>query len=353
MFTFRRKRYNRTYQPDWPCVMLGQTEDGRYWHRVLALLKALPRIFRYRGLLQQAELFYARNIDQLFLALLARWFVGRKTRIVYEVLDVQPILVERRWMSRLLRWFERFGLRRIEFLVLSSPGFWNNYFSALQNCRQPWFLLENKMTFRFPAESRKLSRQSLDRSRMGYRWTVGYCGLIRGQDTFDLIVRMAERLEGIVLFKFRGFVTTVNPEGFAREIARHSNIIYDGPYVSPQDLPAVYGDLDFAWALDLENADSNSRWLLPCRYYEAGYFGVPCLTAQGFEVGRLVERHKTGWSFEAPYEDGMVDFFLRLDASVYAERQRRLMAMPESSFVAGEEEVRLCKILDRLVSPAG
>ncbi len=347
MFSFRRQRYNRGYQPDWPCVMLGQTEDGRYGQRLLALLKALPRIARYRRLLQQAELFYARNVDQLLLALAARWLVGRNIRIVYEVLDIQPILVGRRWLSRILRGVERFGLRRIDLLVLSSPGFWNNYFSALQGCRQPWFLLENKLPPQFGAQPRRSAQSPTGLPSGNYRWTVGYCGLIRGQETFNLIVRLAQRLRGIVLFKFHGLVTTVDREGFNRAIAQNENIVYEGPYVSPRNLPEVYSDLDFAWAIDLENTEHNSRWLLPCRYYEAGFFGVPCLTARDFEVGRLVERDQSGWGFDAPYEDALVAFFCSLPPAAHAECRARLLAMPKSSFVAGEDGVRLCRILDR------
>jgi succinoglycan biosynthesis protein ExoL len=347
MFSFRRQRYNRGYQPDWPCVMLGQTEDGRYGQRLLALLKALPRIARYRRLLQQAELFYARNIDQLLLALVARWLAGRKIPIVYEVLDIQPILVGRRWFSRGLRWIERFGLRRIDLLVLSSPGFWNNYFSTLQDCRRPWFLLENKLPPQFGAQSRPSPDKPSIVARGRPRWTVGYCGLIRGQETFDLIVRLAGRLEGLVQFKFRGLVTTVDRESFARAMDRHDNLVYEGPYVSTRDLPEVYNDLDFAWAIDLENVEHNSRWLLPCRYYEAGFFGVPCLTARSFEVARLVERDRTGWSFDAPYEEALVAFFRELDPAVHAECRARLMAMPKSNFVAVEDGLRLCQVLDQ------
>jgi succinoglycan biosynthesis protein ExoL len=346
MFSFRRQRYNRGYQPDWPCVMLGQTEDGRYGQRLLALLKALPHIVRHRRWLSQAELFYARNIDQLVLALVARWLAGRKVRLVYEVLDIQPILAERRWASRLLRIIERFGLRRTELLVLSSPGFWTNYFSAMQDCRQPWFLMENKLPEQFSGQPRHSVLRPAGRSGT-YRWTVGYCGLIRGQQTFDLIVRLAERLRGLVQFRFRGLVTTVDAAEFARVIERHDNLAYDGPYVGPHDLPAVYRDLDFAWALDLENTEHNSRWLLPCRYYEAGYFGVPCLTARGFEVSDLVERRRTGWSFEAPYEESLVAFFRNLQPADHAACRTRLLAMPGGEFVAGEDGRRLCRMLDR------
>src|SRR5215470_12118554 len=44
VFGFRRRRYNMGYEPDWPCVPLGSTADGKYWQRLVALLGALPAI---------------------------------------------------------------------------------------------------------------------------------------------------------------------------------------------------------------------------------------------------------------------------------------------------------------------
>ena len=42
VFGFRRERYNTAYQPPWPNIPLGFTSDARYWHRVRALLGAIP-----------------------------------------------------------------------------------------------------------------------------------------------------------------------------------------------------------------------------------------------------------------------------------------------------------------------
>src|SRR3979411_3538296 len=72
VFVFRRERYNTAYRPPWPNVPLGFTSDARYWHRVRALLGAIPVVFAHRDALSRAGVFYARNIDQLLLALLAR-----------------------------------------------------------------------------------------------------------------------------------------------------------------------------------------------------------------------------------------------------------------------------------------
>lgn len=122
-------------------------------------------------------------------------------------------------------------------------------------------------------------------------------------------------------------------------------MVFEGAYSSPGDLSALYREVDFAWALDLENVANNSRWLLPCRFYEAGLFGVPCLAVRGFELGRLVERLEVGWTFGDPMEATLARFFETLTASEYDKKCRRLSESPASAFVSDEDAAALCRRL--------
>lgn len=341
VFGFRRHRYNSEYQPTWPHVPLGFTSDGRYGQRLGALLRAIPTIIARRRLLKEASAYYARNIDQLVLAILARFISSSKAPLIYEVLDIPQILIGDGFASRLIRAVERMCLRSTRLLVLSSPGFHRAFYDAVQKYRGDWFLLENKL---HPSITRR--RTLPTREGQGQRpWVVGYVGLIRGQETFDLITRLAERLRGRVIFKFRGVLTTVDQARFDDALARHPNIVYGGPYLPHNDLEDIYGEVDFAWALDLEHTDHNSRWLMPCRFYEAGYFGVPCLGVQGFEVGSMLERHRIGWTFDEPLEESLVRFFEELTPDEYIRIRGRLRAAPRNMFVAGDDVRQLCEML--------
>jgi succinoglycan biosynthesis protein ExoL len=239
-----------------------------------------------------------------------------------------------------LRAIERLCLRRVCLLVLSSPGFHRNYFSAVQKYAGAWFLMENKL---YPSPSRSTAAR---RAGSGRRpWVVGYFGLIRGEATVDLIARLADRLKDRVVFKFGGVFTTVEQAKFETVLRRCSNVHYSGPYLPQQDLERLYRGVDFAWALDLEHTDHNSRWLMPCRFYEAGYYGVPCLAVHRFEVGNVIEKHRIGWTFDAPLEDSLVRFFERLTEKDYELIRTRLAAVPSSMFVAGEDVAQLCEKL--------
>jgi succinoglycan biosynthesis protein ExoL len=292
--------------------------------------------------------FYARNIDQLLLALLARLIVFSRAPLAYEVLDIPPILIQRGPAAALLRLLERLCLRRIRVLVLSSPGFHRSYYAAIQKYDGAWFLLENKL---HPTVARLASRVAgaaarADRGR-NRPWVIGYFGLIRGEETFALMTRLADRLKDRIVFRFRGVLTTVDETRFKAALQSRGNMVYGGPYRPYSDLEELYRGVDFAWALDLEHVDHNSRWLLPCRFYEAGYFGVPCLAVHGFEVGSLLERHRIGWTFDTPLEDQMVRFFESVTPADYDRIRGRLHDMPSAMFVADDDVARLSRILDR------
>jgi succinoglycan biosynthesis protein ExoL len=347
VFGFRRARYNRDFQPPWPYVELGRTADRRYFHRALALFAALRHLVGNRRIFAGATLFYARNIDQLLLALLARWWFRPRAEVIYEVLDLPPLLTKRGLAAAAFRWLERRCLKKIKLLVVSSPGFVRNHYLAVQHYQKEWFVLENKLQASvlgsMPRPAPGVTR--CEAKAQGYRWVVGYFGLIRGQRTFDLMTRLAERLSDEVLFKFSGIITTVDPNSFLAALERNRNMIFEGDYISPRDLPRLYRSVDFAWALDLEHAEHNSRWLLPCRFYEAGLFGVPCLAVHDFEVGRLVDELEIGWTFDEPLEESLVSFFRSLDPVSYARIRDRLMRLPESTFVSGDDVATLCQLM--------
>jgi succinoglycan biosynthesis protein ExoL len=315
--------------------------------RTVTLLRTTFTLLGLRKRLVRASCFYARNVDQLMLAIFARKLLRARAWITYEVLDIQPAFVGKGLRARLLRLIERWCLTQVSLIVVSSPGFMRSYYEPIQRYRGNWFLLENKLhASAVPALSAAREALSARNERNhGYKWVVSYAGLIRGQRTFDLIARLAERFETEVLFRFHGILTTVDPDIFAATIERQPNMLYCGEYVNPRDLVDIYRDTDFVWAIDLENADNNSRWLLPCRFYEAGYLGLPCLAARDFEVGRKVEALGAGWAFPDPFEDTLTAFLTDVTPEEYGEKRRRLSELPASTFIAGDDAAALCHFI--------
>lgn len=348
VFAFRRGRYNRGFQGTWPQIELGRTTDGNYRARAWSLLRALGILWRHRQLLRGASILYARNLDQLALAISVRLLLRGRTPIAYEVLDVPAALSERGVIGSTLRWIERRLLRAVRVLVVSSAGFLRSFYGPVQGYKGPAFLLENKLHPSVLNVIGPLRQGHRPRRPEGkFKWVIGYFGLIRGAQTFDLICRLAEAFPDDILFHFSGIITTVDRDHFLDTVDRHPNMIYTGEYVNPDDLPRLYGQVDFVWALDLEHAHHNSRWLMPCRFYEAGLFAVPLLAAQSFEVGDRVSDLGVGWTFAPPYDQSLIDFFAGLSRDEYEGTRQRLASLPVTTFVSADEAATLCHLFDR------
>ena len=131
-FTFRRHKFNTTFQPEWKNIPLGTTVDRHYLFRLPALVGALFRLVRHARCLQAADFIYARNIDLLFLGIFARFLTRSRAKLVYEVEDVQEIFFKQTVAGAVFRWLEGWALKRTDLLVVLSPGFLHGYFEPTQ-----------------------------------------------------------------------------------------------------------------------------------------------------------------------------------------------------------------------------
>ena len=98
-------------------------------------------------------------------------------------------------------------------------------------------------------------------------------------------------MPGSVEIVIRGRVATSVLPDFDAVVAATPGLSFGGPYDRARDLPALYGDVHFAWAIDFFEAGSNSDWLLPNRLYEAGLFGAVPIACRDVATGAwLAER---------------------------------------------------------------
>ena len=126
--------------------------------RVPKLLAGLLKLMKNRTALRRCRIFYARNIDMLLLAYLAKRLVASRAVLAYEVLDVQRVFIGSGLMNKAMRWVERHLLARCDMLVVSSPDFIARYFQPYQGFAGAWYLLENKV-FAQPATLQHLQRE--------------------------------------------------------------------------------------------------------------------------------------------------------------------------------------------------
>ena len=124
-FMMRRKDDVAT---DWDNVDLGKTRDGAFLQRVLRIFSGARVAANSLDALASVDVIYARNLDMLACAFLAKHYTRLKTPVVYESLDVHRLLTREDFIGKALRWVEKSLLRRTIGLVVSSPAFLTNHF---------------------------------------------------------------------------------------------------------------------------------------------------------------------------------------------------------------------------------
>ncbi len=344
--SFRRRRFNAGYEPEWPNITLAAVDDASYLKRLAKILRAIWIVFSQRGRLAAADFFYARNLDMALLALFGRWAAGSSVPLVYEVLDVRPAFLGQSMPARLLRWIERRVLSKACRLVVSSPGFVRHYFEPYQRYAGPWTLLENKL---FPFERLRALAPAAGAARAqpvppaDGRWVIGWFGTLRCAESLDILVSVAKALPDKVTIYVRGYPKRVGVENFARMVEEHDNLIYDGEYRAPDDLAEIYAKVHFCWSVDLADPSGNSHWLIPNRIYEGGFFAVPSLALSRTETGEKVTQLGMGWLLDRPYAESLIDLLKELTWEDYLACRDALAALPIGEFCDQGDLSSLCR----------
>jgi succinoglycan biosynthesis protein ExoL len=338
-FMFRRaQRAARPAAVAWENVDLGITVDRHYLLRLGKLLAAMLELWRHRRLLRQAQVYYARNIDMLLLAVVARLLARSRAPVVYEVLDVQRAFVGARLINKAFRWAERLLMARMALLVVSSPDFISEYFRPCQGYTGRWRLLENKVLASrlIPSSPGPSSPGRPPRDKPpGPPWVIGWFGTLRCARSLDVLCRIADAGQDRVRVYMRGLPSQedLTIDRIEAACAGRKNMHYGGAYRSPQELEAIYGPVHFAWCVDYLDAGGNSDWLLPNRVYEGGLMGCLAIARRGTATARMVDRLGLGHSFDEPLAQGVGEFLAQFAPDTYRDARRHVEDIPRSTFV--------------------
>ncbi|AQR61187.1 hypothetical protein BZG35_05615 [Brevundimonas sp. LM2] len=333
--TFRRKRYNQDYQPEWDNIHLGNLQDGHYARRLMVMIGSFVMMVRARRKLVDAELIMARNLDLLLLALAGRFVGLYKCPIVYDVFDVRSVLLRQSLPAKIMRGVERWALGQCRLLIVTSPGFLNEYFRPYLQYDGPALLLENKIVLdMLPAEPGLRTKwASPERTKAGLpdgRLVLGWVGALRCARSAELLAQIAEALPEVTV-RISGVPTYCPLPEFLARYDGISNVVYTGEYAFPTGLYDVYDKIDLNWCFDLSKYSESGKWLLPNRLYEGGYFGVPQLSETGSETAIYADRLGIGWAREADAE--VLIRFLRQEVRKdYARVKANCVAVMDSRF---------------------
>lgn len=335
-FTMRRREDVAT---DWPNVDLGRTFDAAYRQRIKSIFHGARLAAAQRDLLATADVIYARNLDMLATAFLAKRYARLKTPVIYEALDVHRLLTRKDLIGLALRRAEGALLKRTKRLVVSSPGFLKNYFEVRHRGQYRASLVENRLAAGAdygPRPDRTAPpRPALEPLR------IGWVGVLRCRRSLGLLVDLARALGPKVQIILHGMPALTEIPDFHERIKDVPNVAFHGRYKAPEDLAGIYGGLDVVWAGDFMEAGHNSVWLLPNRLYEGGYYAVPAIAPEGTQTAKWINQRCAGFTLSEDLSctlPGLVRSLIA-DRGLIAVKRSHLLDLPETTFVAGRGEL--------------
>lgn len=332
-FTMRRRD---DVTVDWDNIDLGRTFDGAYTQRIRAIFRGARLAAAHHEKLARAEIIYARNLDMLATAFLARRYARLETPVIYEALDVHRILTREDPIGLAFRRMEGALLKRAKRLVVSSPGFLANYFEKRHPGRYTATLIENRLAAGADYGPRPTAPASVSGPLR-----VGWVGVLRCRRSLGLLIDSARALGPRVAIHLHGVPALTEIPDFHDRIKDVPNLTFHGRYRSPEDLARIYSGLDVVWAGDFMEAGYNSVWLLPNRLYEGGYYAVPPLAPAGTQTAAWADARGVGFNLSEDLVSTLPRLLeeLSIDRSPIAERRARLLALPDSTFVAERGEL--------------
>lgn len=335
-FTMRRRD---DVSVDWQNIDLGRTFDGAYRQRIQSIFDGAKRAAAQQDLLASADIIYARNLDMLATAFLAKRYTKLKTPVIYEALDVHRLLTRKDFIGLALRRIEGALLKRTKRLVVSSPGFLDNYFSVRHAGEYQPFLIENRLAAGADYGARPKAGAPARDTAEPLR--IGWVGRLRCTRSLGLLIDLAREFGPKIRIEMHGIASPEEVPDFHERIAGVTNMAFHGPYRAPEDLSAIYNGLDLVWAGDFMEAGYNSVWLLPNRIYEGGYYAVPAIAPDGTEAAKWIGARNAGFTIPEDLSRTLPDLVrsLMVARERIAQKRDHLLGLPEETFVAPRGEL--------------
>ncbi|WP_378948969.1 glycosyl transferase [Paracoccus sp. R86501] len=317
-------------------TVLGHTANGRMIQRVRAIAAAWPRIARMIPVQHGPEVILARNLEML--ALGARLARIRGARLVYELLDIHAMMLGQGTAARVLRRVEAKLMHRTSLVVLSSPAFDTSYLRHFNQPDVPTLMVENK-----PFARPDITQQrgaAADGAENGGPLIIGWFGMLRCRWSLGVLDQVTRAHPGQYRVILRGRPALDVMEDFHDVVDANPDLSFMGPYDWPDDLPAIYGQIDVAWLIDRYQAGQNSDWLLPNRLYEGCLNGAVPVVLDGTEVARRVSAWDCGVLVATPGADAVAATLSTLSPASLATRREAVADLPRAVLEMDKAECR-------------
>lgn len=321
-------------------IIIGKLEHKKYYKRILPFVKAFATI---KNSMKYSDVTYVFGMDMLLFGWVASLFVNKKNKIVYEVGDIRSIFIGNNIQSIFFRWIERFLIKRIDLLVVTSKAYVTEYYEKIQGIKGVrYIVIENKLNAEWDLKKIKntnnISKDDIIR--------IGYFGVIRCQRSWQILKKVAYDGKGRIQLYIRGI--TMGIDNLDKEANETPNINYDGPYLVPDDLPSIYNNVDLVWSCYPYQGKSvgNWCWARANRFYESCYFKKPMVAQIDTQDGKMVNKLGLGICVNLSDIDGTVNRILKITRKELYQWRKNLSELPQNYYLYTDEHKKLLDALN-------
>lgn len=317
------------------CIGLISNEDS-YWKRLFIIKDGISKVIRKEG---KDCLYYIFSLDNAIAARLVCWHL----KYIYEVSDLMELMINNKFLSRLLVWMNRKIVKHSILSVYTSEGF-VPFLNPNGANPEKTVVLPNKLNAYC-----KNKPQTKDKSTDLNHLRFGFTGAIRTETIFNLIKTIGECGKHEV--HLYGLYTDENNGGYSIRslVDQYKNIFYHGPFKNPDDLSDIYSHIDIV--LCYYKSSGNDLYLEPNKLYEAIFYDCPIIVAENTFVGRKVKQLNVGYTIEQGDVDSLKTFLASINQSNFDEKVAAIKVIDKNECIDHPELLfdRLGYILPHVV----
>jgi succinoglycan biosynthesis protein ExoL len=344
VFAFERKGSYPRKKINFEINTLGEITHVSYLKRLVLIAKSINKI---RSAVRKADVVYTFGLDMLFLGWISKLLSFRKNvKIIYEVGDIREILIGKSPINNIARFFEKFLLRFVSVLVITSEAFYTEYFLKVLNSKSlRYHVIENKL------DSDIMSIESLQEitEKDNKKFTIGYFGILRCARTLELLKLLIQKSNGKIKVYLRG-LPGIKTQNEYNNLVSTEGVVNEGPYIVPDDLSEMYNSVDVVWACYPYQGKEigNWSWAKTIRFYESCYFKKPIFVQAGTEDCKTVEQYGIGICLGLENIEKTVEYILSLSEDEISEWEKNMNALPEHIYMYSDEHEKLITLLKKL-----
>jgi len=303
-----------------PVEVLGCFDNSlSYARRTKIIYNALKSLLKNKK--GQNVIYYIFGLDVAMLF----WLIRKKEPYIYEEGDLVHTYMKNNLIRKTLESVDKKVIRNSELTVFTSEGFPEYHFGKrIENS----VILPNKISKRILQIPLIEKKQPFDINHLN----IGFVGAPR----FDKILKFFEvACKNFPQHRFHIFGGPV-PEEFEK-LKSYSNLLFHGPFKTPDDLPEIYSHLDLV--LSTYDTDSdNVRYAEPNKLYEAIYFETPIIVSRGTFLGEKVKKLNVGFEIDVT-EQNVIRFLNELSLDKINAIVNNIRRIPKENAVDDGSEL--------------